>query len=158
MFIVTKVPPGGNSYAGVPKYLKRSLQLLQLDYIDLYLIHTPFGFKDVEGELHPHNADGEIDLDLTTNHAQIWKAMEEQLEAGLVKSIGISNFNVKQLTNLIEKAKSPPVSLQIELHAYHQQKELVNLCKKHNITVTAYSPLGSPGLGKFMAQFGAQYV
>lgn len=80
--------------------------------------------------------------------------MEAQVDAGLAKAIGISNFNIKQISRIVENARIPPVNLQIELHAYHQQKELVDFCKKHKIAVTAYSPLGSPGLGKFMARFG----
>lgn len=73
LFLVTKVPPSGNYPEGVPKYLRRSLELLQVDYLDLYLIHTPFGFKDVEGDLHPHTPEGDIDMDLTTDHVAIWK-------------------------------------------------------------------------------------
>lgn len=84
--------------------------------------------------------------------------MEKQVEAGLTRAIGISNFNVRQLQRVLDTAKIPPANLQIELHAYHQQKELVDFCRKNNIVVTAYSPLGSPGLGKFMEQFGKKYA
>lgn len=80
--------------------------------------------------------------------------MERQLEAGLTRAVGLSNFNVRQVQRVLDNARIPPSNLQIELHAYHQQKELVELCKKNGIVVTAYSPLGSPGLGKFMEQFG----
>lgn len=84
--------------------------------------------------------------------------MEKQLDAGLTKSIGISNFNIKQITRILENSRIRPANLQIELHAYNQQKELVAFCKKNGITVTAYSPLGSPGLGKLLAKFGKKYV
>lgn len=154
LFIVTKLPPGGNRAEGVPKYLKRSLDLLQLDYVDLYLVHVPFAFKDIEGNLHPMTADGKIDMDVTTDHIAIWKAMEAQVDAGLTKAIGLSNFNKTQIQRILDNARIPPCNLQVELHAYHQQKDLVEFCKKNNIIVTAYSPLGSPGLGKFLAQFG----
>jgi len=154
LFLVTKVPPSGNRPEGVPKFLKRSLENLQVDYLDVYLIHVPFAFKDIEGDLHPRTPEGLIDMDTTTDHVAIWKAMEAQVDAGLVKGIGISNFNIKQIQRIIDNARIPPVNLQVELHAYHQQKELVDFCKKHKIAVTAYSPLGSPGLGKFMAKFG----
>lgn len=72
MFIVTKLPPSGNRPEAVNKFIKRSLENLQLSYLDLYLIHTPFAFKDIEGDLHPIK-DGEIDLDLTTDHVAVWK-------------------------------------------------------------------------------------
>lgn len=83
--------------------------------------------------------------------------MEEQVDAGRAKAIGISNFNIKQINRILENCRIPPCNLQIEVHAYHQQKELVNFCKENNMVVTAYSPLGSPGLAKFMAQFGEKY-
>ncbi|KAL1513172.1 hypothetical protein ABEB36_002617 [Hypothenemus hampei] len=156
IFLVTKLPPGGLTANGVPKYLKRSLDFLQLDYVDLYLVHTPFAFKDIEGNLHPFTADGKIDLDMTTDHIAVWKAMEEQVDKGLTKSIGLSNFNLKQITRVLENSRIKPSSLQIELHAYHQQHELVEFCKKNNIVVTAYSPLGNPGLVTFFPKFGKQ--
>lgn len=117
-------------------------------------MHVPFGFKDVEGDLHPMTPEGLIDLDPNTDHVAIWKAMEAQVDAGLTKAIGLSNFNQKQIERILANCRIPPSCLQVELHAYLQQKGLVEFCKKNKIVVTAYSPLGSPGLAKFMAQFG----
>jgi alcohol dehydrogenase (NADP+) len=156
IFLVTKLPPGGNRPESVQKYIKRSLEFLQVDYVDLYLVHVPFGFKDIEGDLHPVTPEGLINMDTTTDHVALWKAMEAQVDAGLTKSIGISNFNQKQIDRILQNARIPPSNLQIELHAYLQQKDLVEFCKKNKIVVTAYSPLGSPGLAKFMAQFGTK--
>jgi len=93
-------------------------------------------------------------MDVNTDHVAIWKAMEQQVDDGLTKAIGISNFNKQQITRILENARIPPCSLQIELHAYHQQNELVDFCKKYNIVVTAYSPLGNPGLTNFLNKFG----
>lgn len=73
LFVVTKLPPSGLNPQGVPKYLKRSLEYLQIDYVDVYLIHTPFGFKDIEGDLHPRTPEGLIDFDPTTDHLAVWK-------------------------------------------------------------------------------------
>lgn len=154
IFLVTKLPPGGMRPEGVSKYIRRSLDLLQVDYFDLYLVHTPFGFKDIEGNLHPFTEDGKIDMDTSTDHIAIWKAMEEQVDKGLAKAIGLSNFNISQITRILKNARILPSSLQIELHAYNQQNELVDFCKKNNIVVTAYSPLGNPGLSNFMNKFG----
>lgn len=72
LFIVTKLPPCGNRPEGVQKYIKSSLEALQLSYVDVYLIHAPFAVKEVEGQLFPFK-DGKLDLDVTTNHVEIWK-------------------------------------------------------------------------------------
>lgn len=167
MFIVTKLPPCGNRPSGVATYLQRSLDDLQLDYVDMYLIHTPFAFIEC-GDMHPMK-DGKIMLDMNTDHVATWKVitvlltnrlfnncfsitkvMEEQVDAGKAKAIGLSNFNITQISKVLEHARIKPANLQIELHAYHQQVPLVDYAKKHGIVVTAYSPLGAPGLSKFM--------
>lgn len=72
MFITTKLPSKGNRPDGVRKYLKKSLENLKLDYVDLYLIHGPFGFNDVGEESFPMK-DGKSDLDKATDHVAIWK-------------------------------------------------------------------------------------
>jgi len=154
LYVVTKLPPSGNRAESVEKYFKRSLDALQCDYIDLYLIHVPFAFNDVEGDLHPLKPDGTIDLDKSTDHISLWKAMEKLVESGRVKSIGLSNFNETQVKRILDNSRIKPVNLQIELHAYLQQNELVDFCRKNDIVVTAYSPIGSPGLGKFFAAHG----
>lgn len=72
LFLVTKLPPSGNRPEGVAKFLKRSLENLQVSYLDLYLVHTPFAFQDIEGDLHPMK-DGKIDFDPTNDHVAVWK-------------------------------------------------------------------------------------
>ena len=71
--------------------------------------------------------------------------MEDQVEAGRARSIGLSNFNEKQIERILSIARIPPVNLQIELHLYFQQKPMVKYCKSKNIVVTSYSSLGTPG-------------
>lgn len=78
------------------------------------------------------------------------------VELGLTKSIGISNFNQSQIQRIIDNSIIKPSNLQIELHIYLQQNELVDFCKENNIVVTAYSPLGSMGLEKFYKMFGTE--
>ncbi|KAG8323609.1 hypothetical protein J6590_001328 [Homalodisca vitripennis] len=72
LFIVTKLPPIGTRPEGVEKYLNRSLEFLQMDYVDLYLIHTPFAFEDDKG-MHPRDDEGSVILDTTTDLEAIWK-------------------------------------------------------------------------------------
>ncbi|KAF5275190.1 hypothetical protein FQR65_LT04222 [Abscondita terminalis] len=156
LFLVTKLPPSGNRPQSVGKFLKRSLANLQVDYVDLYLVHVPMGFNDIEGQLHPVKPNGEVDFDFTTDLVAVWKEMERFKDEGLAKSIGVSNFNQNQIQRIISHGRIHPVCLQIELHAYFQQKEMVKYCKENNIVVTCYSPLGAPGLGKFLSAFGQQ--
>lgn len=75
--------------------------------------------------------------------------MEEQVEAGKAKTIGISNFNISQIERIQKIAKIQPANVQVELNLYFQQKELRDFANKNNITVVAYSPLGAPGLNKY---------
>lgn len=82
------------------------------------------------------------------------KEMEKQVEAGLAKWIGLSNFNKNQIQRILDNAKIPPANLQIELHIYLQQKELVEFCKSNQIVVSAYAPLGSRGVVKFSEKLG----
>lgn len=82
--------------------------------------------------------------------------MEKQVDAGRTRAIGLSNFNIKQIQRILDNARIPPANLQVELHVYHQQRELVEFCKKNNIVVTAYAPLGSPGLIAVMEKRGVK--
>ncbi|XP_055373739.1 aldo-keto reductase family 1 member B1 [Condylostylus longicornis] len=145
LFITTKLPPPANRPSCVEKTLRNSLNDLQLSYVDMYLIHTPFSVPETGGDFE-RDANGDIVIDPTTDHIEIWKTMEKMVELGLTKSIGISNFNKKQIQRLLDNSKTKPSNLQIELHLYFQQNELVDLCKANNIVVTAYSPLGSRGI------------
>lgn len=80
--------------------------------------------------------------------------MEEQVDAGRTKAIGLSNFNLSQIQKILKTARIKPANLQVELHVFFQQSELVDFCSKNGITVTAYSPLGTPGLNPFLKSIG----
>ncbi|KAK4005156.1 hypothetical protein OUZ56_006877 [Daphnia magna] len=155
LFIVTKLPMIGNRSENVERFLRKSLQNLRLDYIDLYLIHAPIGLTAKhDDDLFPMNADGFVVLDNDTDLVDLWKAMEKQVDAGLAKSIGLSNFNEEQIERIVKTARIKPANLQVELHAEFQQKSLRDFCHKHGITIVAYAPLGSPGRNAFYTSLG----
>lgn len=82
------------------------------------------------------------------------QAMESQVEAGRAKAIGLSNFNSHQIERIVQTSRIKPANLQVEMHAYFQQKRLRAYCKKHDIVICAYGPLGSKGRVDFSARFG----
>ncbi|XP_065838375.1 aldo-keto reductase family 1 member A1-like [Oscarella lobularis] len=122
--------------------LQESLDRLQLDYIDLYLIHWPTGFERGEA-LFPRNEDGTVRYD-TTHYMDTWREMEKLVDDGLVKHIGLSNFNARQTREVHEKSRIKPAVLQCESHPYLTQARLVDVCRELNVVFEAYSPLGSP--------------
>ncbi|CAH1984034.1 unnamed protein product [Acanthoscelides obtectus] len=151
LFITTKLPICGIHEDRVEMFMKMSLENLQLDYVDLYLIHFPIGTNYIEGYSRTPNDKAVLEK---SDHIAIWKKMEEQVDAGRTKAIGLSNFNKRQVEKVLKNARIKPASLQIELHVLLQQKELVEFCQSNGIVVVAYSPLGSPGFNNFMQKHG----
>ncbi|XP_015514378.1 aldo-keto reductase family 1 member B1-like [Neodiprion virginianus] len=123
--------------------LKTTLSDLGLEYIDLYLIHWPFGYKEDPTTLFPSNPDGTVAYS-DVDYLDTWKAMEAVNKKGLAKSIGVSNFNSEQLERVVKNAEILPVTNQVECHPYLPQLKLSEFCKSKNIILTGYSPLGSP--------------
>lgn len=158
LFIVSKLPPQGNRPEGVRKYIRRSLEALDVGYLDVYLIHSPIGFNDVETSPPFFKEDGTLNLDMNTEHVAIWKEMEKLVDAGLTKAIGVSNFNTRQIQRIIDNSRIPPANLQVELHVYLQQRELVEFCRRNNVLVTAYAPFGSPGRTAAMENPSKKYL
>jgi len=126
----------------VPGALDVTLKNLQLDYLDLYLIHWPQAYKEGD-ELFPKDANGKS-IFSDVDPLETWKAMIELKKAGKARSIGVSNFNVQQLERLIKETNVVPAVNQVEAHPYLPQKQLLEYGKKAGIYLTAYSPLGSP--------------
>jgi len=122
------------------------LQDLGLNYVDLYLIHFPIALKfvDMETRYPPEWSEpNKIPEVVDVPKSETWGAMEELLSEGLVKNIGISNFNCQHIMDLMKYAKIKPAVLQVEIHPFLQQNQLVEYCqrKEVHLPITAYSSL-----------------
>jgi len=139
-FITSKLWNNAHRPEDVIPALKESLTKLQTPYLDLYLMHWPVAQK--KDALMPLVAEDMLPLN-EIPLAETWEAVTEAYEQGLVKAIGVSNFGIKTLTELMMTAKLNPMVNQYECHPYLPQQELTNWCHSNNIAVTAYAPLGS---------------
>jgi len=140
VFITSKLWNDAHKQENVLPALKDSLKKLQLDYLDLYLVHWPVAFKP--GVMMPSSPQEYLSLD-EVPLTETWKEMEKAKDQGFARHIGVSNFSKKKLEGLIQNAKYKPEVNQVEMHPLLQQNELVNYCKDQNVKITAYSPLGS---------------
>lgn len=122
LFVTSKVWNTDQGYEKTKAAIKKSLEDLKLDYLDLYLVHWFKGYELLKGT---------------------WKAMEEAYEEGLIKAIGVSNFNIHHLMNLLDFATIKPVVNQVETHIELQNDFLLEYCQSNGITLEAYAPLMS---------------
>ena len=120
LFVTSKLWNSEHAPSDVRPALELSLKELRLDYLDLYLIHWPQCFaKESEGNRSiPKNEDGSIKYDLSTSSQETWSALEACVDAGLTRSIGLSNFNSEQIAGICEGARIKPAVLQVEIHPY----------------------------------------
>ncbi|KAH8108096.1 aldo/keto reductase [Cristinia sonorae] len=132
IYLVTKLHDV--HHGSVQEGLDLSLKQLGVDYIDLYLMHWPQARDPVTSRI--------LRPDEHPTFVETWKEMEKLLESGKVKSIGVSNFSVKTLEILLPQAKVIPAVNQIEMHPLLPQLDVLDYCRKKNILVTAYTPLG----------------
>jgi len=143
LFIVSKLWNTKHHPEDVEGACRESLADLGIDYLDLYLIHWPVAFERGDNKF-PKNEDGTVRYDVDIHPTDTWLAMEKLVEKGLVKAVGVSNFNSEQIQDIINKGKIVPATNQVECHPYLNQSKLKEFCAKSNILLTAYSPLGSP--------------
>ena len=146
LFITTKIWLTNMQKDSVIRQAKESNEKLGLGYIDLLLVHWPVPLKETGkllGGILPVDENNKCvpqdDIDI---NAETWPAMEETVRLGIAKSIGVSNYNTRQLKSLLEVAKIKPVNNQVECTPYLPQKKLIALAKEHGVTITAYSPFG----------------
>lgn len=140
VWITSKLWNDSHKKEDVIPALKRSLNDLQLDYLDLYLIHWPVAFKPGVG--FPKNDEEYLSLE-EAPIMETWNEMLKAKEQGLVKHVGVSNFSEKKLNNLMAETTDTPEMNQVELHPFLQQPQLLDFCQTNDIRLTAFSPLGS---------------
>nr|CAI5867704.1 unnamed protein product [Callosobruchus analis] len=153
VFITTKLPAFGMVPEKVERFLRRSLEALQLDYVDMYLIHVPFTLVEYVGPNGtPHvgfKEDGTVDMDESTDHIAIWKILEKLQREGLTRSIGVSDFNISQIERILKNCEIRPSNHQFEYHAALQLDDVVKFCKDNDIVCTGFATLGSAAASVF---------
>ena len=145
IFVTTKVWNTEQGYENTLNAFNNSLQRLNMDYVDLYLIHWPVT-KDYADTWQ-------------SRIKETWKAMEKLYKEGKIRAIGVSNFLVHHLEELMSNCEIEPMVNQIEFHPGHNQKETVEFCKKHEIVVEAWSPLGRGVIleNEFLSEIAKRY-
>jgi diketogulonate reductase-like aldo/keto reductase len=130
IFVTTKLESHIKTYQGALDAFDKTLKDLGLSYVDLYLIHAPWPWSEIGKNCDKGNIDA-------------WKALEVIYKSGRAKAIGVSNFSVHDLENIMAHTNIVPHVNQIALHIGRDQSEIEDYCKKHKILVEAYSPLGT---------------
>jgi diketogulonate reductase-like aldo/keto reductase len=141
VFVGTKLWNSNHRPERVKPAFEASLKRLQLDYVDLYSIHTPFAFKPGD-EQDPRDESGNVIYDKETTLTTTWKALESLVGDGRCKAIGLSNVNLAQLKEVVESARIKPATVQVESHPYLPEWELLDYCKSKGIVIQAFAALG----------------
>ncbi len=139
--VVTKLWNSNHRPERVKPAFEASLKKLQLDFIDLYLIHTPFAFQPGE-EQDPRDADGNVIYDKTVTLLQTWRALEGLVDEGKCKAIGLSDVSLEQVKGIFDAARIKPAVVHVESHPYLPEWELLNYCKENGIVLQAFAALG----------------
>jgi diketogulonate reductase-like aldo/keto reductase len=141
VFVVTKLWNTNHRPERVNPAFEASLRKLQLDYVDLYLIHTPFAFKPGD-EQDPRDASGAVVYDKAVTLLDTWRALEGLVDEGRCRAIGLSDVNLEQVKGIFEAARIKPAVVHVESHPYLPEWELLDYCKKNGIVLQAFAALG----------------
>ena len=141
IFVTTKLWNTNHRPERVEAAFEGSLKRLGLDYLDLYLIHTPYAFQPGE-EQDPRDQNGNVIYDREITLLDTWGAMEHLVDGGKCRAIGLSDITLKDLKPLYEAARIKPAVIQIESHPYLPETELLEFCKEKGIVFLAFAPLG----------------
>jgi alcohol dehydrogenase (NADP+) len=148
IFVTTKLWNSNHRPERVEPAFEASLDRLGLNYLDLYLIHTPFAFRPGD-EQDPRDQSGNVLYDHDVTLLDTWKAMESLVDHGKCRAIGLSDITLDTLKPIYESARIKPAVVQVEAHPYLPETELLEFCKERGIVFLAFAPLGhgmKPGL------------
>jgi len=148
IFVTTKVWNTNHRPERVEPAFEGSLDRLRLEYLDLYLIHTPFAFQPGD-EQDPRDQNGNVIYDNGVALLDTWRAMESLVDGGRCRAIGLSDIALNELSPIYESARIKPAVVQVESHPYLPETELLEFCKEKGIVLLAFAPLGHgmrPGL------------
>jgi diketogulonate reductase-like aldo/keto reductase len=141
VFIATKLWNNNHRPERVKPAFEASLKKLQLEYVDLYLIHTPFAFQPGD-EQDPRDAKGNVIYDKGVTLLDTWKALEGLVDEGRCKAIGLSDVSLEQTKEIFDAARIKPAVVHVESHPYLPEWELLDYCKKNRIVLQAFAALG----------------
>ena len=141
IFVTTKLWNSNHRRERVEPAFEASLERLGLAYLDLYLIHTPFAFQAGD-EQDPRDANGDVIYDKGVTLLDTWRAMEDLVDRGRCRAIGLSDIGLNDLRPLYKSARIKPAAVQVEAHPYLPETELLEFCKEREIVFLAFAPLG----------------
>ena len=148
IFVTTKLWNTNHRPERVEPAFAASLDRLRLDYLDLYLIHTPFAFQPGDDQ-DPRDQNGNVLYDKGVTLLDTWRALENLVDHGSCRAIGLSDITLNELLPIYESASIKPAVVQVESHPYLPETELLAFCKQRGIVFLAFAPLGhgmKPGL------------
>jgi alcohol dehydrogenase (NADP+) len=148
IFVTTKLWNSNHRPERVEPAFEASLDRLRLNYLNLYLIHTPFAFQPGD-EQEPRDQDGNVIYDNEVTLLDTWRALEDLVDHGKCRAIGLSDITLNDLLPIYESARIKPAVVEVESHPYLPETELLEFCKDKGIIFLAFAPLGhgiKPGL------------
>src|SRR5580700_4478857 len=141
LFVTTKLWNTNHRPERVKPAFDASCRRLKVDYVDCYLIHTPFAFQAGD-EQDPRDEHGQVIYDSGVTLVETWRALERLVDDGHCKSIGLSDITLEKLREIVAAARIKPAVVQVESHPYLPEWDLLDFCREHGIVLTAGAPLG----------------
>jgi diketogulonate reductase-like aldo/keto reductase len=141
VFVTTKLWNTNHRPERVRPAFDASRRRLQIDYVDCYVIHTPFAFRPGD-EQDPRDEHGQAVYDSGVTLVETWRALEDLVDGGQCKSIGLSDLTLERLQEIVAVSRIKPAVVQVESHPYLPEWGLLDFCREHGIIVQAFAPLG----------------